>query len=167
MEMIQKGFKDQLAYGVDGERQIAEYLFSKGVSLLPFFQFENANVSPRLYMSNGRDYALPDFLCAKNKRVFFVECKRKTRWVDYKGVVETGFSNYLLEQYKFIQNATNIPVYAVFLMETKDNRNGIFFLDDIYKRGRLWDGLNKVTGAKIEKPIYFWRIEDLIKLKEL
>ena len=174
METTHKSFEEALAYGEDGEKQIAEYLMAKGVSIIPFYQF-NPNQAPFL-LADGQKYVLPDLLCSNMKKVFFVECKRKKRWVSFRGRIETGFSNRLLEQYKKVQEFTGIHIFPFFLMENCATHaqhtkyedalpsDGLYVLPSLNVEGRLWNGRTP-QGKYIEPPIYLWQFQKLLFLK--
>jgi len=169
--MTQQSFEQALAFGEDGEKQVAEYLLQKGASIIPFYQFD-PNAAPYL-LFGGKKYILPDLFCTKNKEAFFVECKRKNRWVSFKGRVETGFTDRLLQDYKAIQEITGIHIYTCFIMQNKaENKyndalppDGLYVLRDLNISGRLWDGTNG-RGVFIQPPIYLWECQSLTFIEE-
>lgn len=158
MEQKVDNFKDALAFGQDGEKEVASLLLKKGYAVLPLYQFED-DISPKIIEING-SHISPDLTIFKQNKCTFLEVKRKRQWVEFKGVIETGcnYCHYL--HYKKIANLTGVDLFMAFLHEEK-MPTGIFFVN-INEKGRYWDGI--VNGKKVSPPMFFWNIKSLKKI---
>ena len=158
MEQKLKNFKDLLAFGEEGEHEVANYLINKGVTVLPLYQFTPTE-APCFFSYNNRTIA-PDLICFKED-AFLVEVKTKNQWVVYNEIVETGLDKRLYEEYKKIQEITKKIVY-VFFNHKQNEPLGIYYTKlDNYSR--IWDGM--VKGTKKYNEMVFYNIENLIKLE--
>lgn len=158
MERSKDNFNELLKFGEEGEKDIALWLINKGYNVLPLYQFE-ADQSPKIF---GNEVCVsPDLVVFKEKTCTFVEVKRKTRWIKYKGTVETGcnYSTYL--HYRKISENTGIKLFMIFKHEER-NPLGIYSIN-VNEKGRYWDG--RVNGIKRHKEMYFWPLESLTKLE--
>lgn len=153
----QKSFKSQLAFGEEGEHEIADLLIGRGVTILPLYQFTND--SAPVFFSKNSNIISPDLICFKDD-CFMVEVKTKNQWVSYNGLVETGLNRRHYEHYQKIQKATK-KEFWVFFNHKKQEPVGVFFcrLNDVT---RFWDGI--VNNIKIHPEMAFYRKEVLKKL---
>ena len=154
MERKQENFKEMLAFGEEGEHEVADFLIKKGVTVLPLYQFEKEH-APYLISKNG-NITSPDLICFKED-AFMVEVKTKRQWVEYNGRVETGFNMKHYRHYKEIKTMTGKPVY-VFFNHKEQEPTGIFFTE-LDKHTRIWDG--KFNGVKKYEPLIFYDINVL------
>lgn len=159
MEQKQKSFNEQLAFGEEGEHEVARYLISKGVSVMPLYQFENSH-APLIYTINT-NVVSPDLICFKDD-CFMVEVKTKNQWVKFKGITETGFNKKHFDHYKSIQDITGKQVY-VFFNHKKQKPLGFYFAK-LNAYTRIWDGV--VKGKKIHPEMVFYNIKTLSRVKE-
>ena len=159
MESKKQSFKDALKYGQEGEHEIAEALINKGVNLMPLYQFETEHAP--FILAGIEKLVSPDLLCFSLKAVFMAEVKTKNRWIEFKGVRETGLDLRLFNQYKKVQVACNIPVWLFFNHKTQEPK-GIYYCL-LGKHTRLWNGLKK-TGEYVQKPMVFYDYKKLFKL---
>lgn len=157
MEQSKGNFSDLLKFGEEGEKDIALFLINKGYHVLPLYQFE-ADIAPKIFGDNA--YVSPDLVVFKDKACTFVEVKRKTRWIKYKGVIETGCNHRTYLHYKEIAKKTGIDLFMVFKHESI-NPIGIYSVN-VQEEGRYWDG--RVNGIRKFKEMYFWPFEKLVKL---
>jgi hypothetical protein len=157
MESNRISFKEQLAFGEEGEHEVASYLISRGVTILPLYQFEN-NTAPLLYHIRGKIIS-PDLICF-GRESFMVEVKTKNQWVKFNGIVETGLNQKHFNHYSDIQVATGNIVYVFFNHKT-EKPTGFYFckLNDYT---RVWDG--RVNGKLVYDEMVFYNINILKKL---
>jgi hypothetical protein len=149
-------FKDCLEVGRLEEEYIAKYFKEeRGCSIMPLYQFKEHNAAPFMEVLENKKI-LPDLIAFDTQgkdRVYFIECKRKGRWVGPYWRKDYGFTEYLcekeggvdtrlVEQYKEIMDETNIPVYICFTAEGEEPR-GLFLLnlEEAYPHGRKWKGI--------------------------
>jgi len=151
-------FEKMLKIGKEGEHEVARYLISKGVSVLPLYQFNNDKI-PLLFTKNA-NLILPDLTCFKDSKVFFIEVKTKNRWVNYNGELETGLDERLYKQYLEVMKITGLDIYLIFNHKII-NPIG-FFTCNMKTEYRLWDG--RVNGEYIQKPMVFYSYNKLIEL---
>lgn len=160
MGLKKRSFEDALKFGKEGEHEIAEALIAKGISLMPLYQFE-AEHAP--FILNGIEKLVsPDLLCFSTKAVFMAEVKTKNRWIEFRGVRETGIDLRLFNQYKAVQDACNVPVWLFFNHKVQPP-TGIFFclLD---RKTRFWDG-RKQDGEPVQEPMIFYDFNVLYELE--
>jgi hypothetical protein len=162
METKQKNFKEKLAEGKEGEHEIANYLISKGYIILPLYQFEDDNKSPKLFYLNDNVTA-PDLFVSGNKEALFVEVKTKKRWVTFTRINETGINRRLYYEYRKVHKKTGLPLFIVF-NHKEIEPIGYFYVDISTPCNRIWDGIDKIDGRKISEPMVFWRYDQLTKL---
>tara|TARA_Y100000593_G_scaffold17462_1_gene34924 strand:- start:135 stop:611 length:477 start_codon:yes stop_codon:yes gene_type:complete len=158
MEQNKDNFKNKLSFGQEGEKDIALKLIEKGFYILPLYQFKD-EIAPQI-IGEKQTIISPDLICFKDGKVVYFEVKSKNKWVDYKGVLETGCNYKHYEHYKKLSLETKIKLYIVF-NHVSGKEQGIYLVD-VLKDGRYWDG--KVKNKQIYKPEYFWNKKQLIKL---
>lgn len=156
-EQKQKSFSQQLAFGEEGEHEVAMYLISKGVSVMPLYQFESTH-APLIYSVNS-NIVSPDLICFKDD-CFMVEVKTKNQWVKFKDRVETGFDYKHYNHYKSIQTTTGKDVFVFFNHKTQPPLGFYFTKLDDYTR--IWDGI--VKGVKVHSQMVFYNINSLLKI---
>jgi hypothetical protein len=161
-------FAEAFNYGTGGEKIVAEALRSRGAFVYPTHQGEY-ETAPSLFGANGVKLAVPDMMSFQNGRQWFVEVKRKQRWVEYKGPRETGFDLHSLGQYVEVYAKTRMEMEFYFVHEVQEP-TGIFFIDlvdvalGVCEGGvRFWDG--KKSPQK--KPLVLIRNELLTRLCDL
>lgn len=148
--MGQQSFKEKLQWGEEGEQIIGNLLMDKGYSIVPLYQYANTESAPSLFVG-GKSLILPDIqIFGNNKKPFWVECKRKRKWVHWKKKRETGFDAYSFKHYKKIQELTGLKVYIVFIHED-ETPTGIYAItsEKFEENARFWDGLNSKTKEVI------------------
>lgn len=156
MAQNKENFKKALAFGQDGEREIAQKLITKGYYVLPLYQFQD-EISPKII--GEKNYISPDLICFKNNTTILVEVKSKTRWIEFKGIIETGCNYEHYKHYRDVAVKTKIKTYIVFNHVSGDYE-GVYYID-VLKNGRYWDG--NVNGKNVHEAEYFWNKKDLIK----
>lgn len=165
MEQKSESFRIALAFGQDGEHEVADVLLARGVTVLPLYQFENTKHAPYI-LTEFESIICPDLICFKDS-CFMVEVKTKRQWVVYGGAKETGFNERHFNHYKRISDATKMPVYVFFNHKQcekqgeKSKPTGIYFAN-IDNYTRYWDGM--VNGVKVHEPTYFYNINVLRKI---
>lgn len=157
MEQKQKNFKECLAFGEEGEHEAAEFLLTKGVNVLPLYQFQNDHAPFILSMESK--VVSPDLICFKED-CFMVEVKTKNQWVVYKGTRETGIDQRLFNHYNTIRNFTGKKVFVMF--NHKKNEPLGFYIVELMNYTRVWDG--KANGKKVHPEMVFYNIQVLNKL---
>jgi len=150
-------FEEMLAFGQDGEKEIASVLIKNGVSLIPLYQFEHESKAPFL-LSDNETIILPDLTCF-SENAFFVECKRKNQWVHFNGRVETGLNVRHYQSYKKVKEITKLNVYLFFKHENE--MPGIYYneIDVLNSNSRIWNGV--VDGRQINQPLILFPKENL------
>ena len=94
-------FQQKLAVGRVGESVIAQWLKTKGYSILPVYEIEiNSGKGPRLF-GPRKNYIAPDMLAFRDDKTIWIEAKHKTafswhrnsdRWVT--GIDLTHYADY-------------------------------------------------------------------------
>lgn len=154
-------FNQKLEYGNQGEREVAELLSNMGYSLLPMYQFKNLQNAPKIFGINNVELTSPDIILFKNNKTLFVEVKKKTKWVKQSEYLETGCDYRLYNQYRQVVENTGVNVMMVF-NHVDEEPNGIYMIN-LLSEGRIWDGRD--NNKQVFNPMYFYRIQDLKKLK--
>jgi hypothetical protein len=157
METKLKNFEDLLKFGEEGEKEIAISLINNKVALMPMYQFTKEN-APYLIDKINRITA-PDLFCIINGNCLFVEVKTKNQWVNWKGILQTGYNTRHLESYIKISNLYKINVYICFNHKEQEP-TGRFYIEiqDFY---RQWNGL--INGKIISPPLTFYKHERMIE----
>jgi hypothetical protein len=158
-------FQVNLAFGEEGEKQVAEMLLDKGWPVIPLYQYETNDAAPSLFLAE-KDLILPDLqVFGKENNLMWVEVKRKRQWVRYRNNIETGLNKRHAEHYLEIEKKTDAPVYIFFIHE-KEKPEGVFYvrLKTAYENARFWNGLN-FNGVKKSKPMVFFKKNSLVKFK--
>lgn len=112
-------FEESLEYGFAGESNIAEWLKSRGYSILPVYEkIFDTGKGPQLYTPED-DLIAPDLLVYRGERVLWIEAKHKTafswhrltrRWV-------TGIDLRHYRDYCRVDEVAPWPVWLLFLHE--------------------------------------------------
>ncbi len=110
-------FQKQLVYGKAAETVIAQWLMSKGYSVLPVYEkIIDEGKGPQLF-TGGEGLVAPDLVAFRDGKVLWLEAKHKTaftwhritsRWV-------TGIDLCHYEDYLRVADTTTLPVYLLFL----------------------------------------------------
>lgn len=153
-----KTFEKLLAFGEEGEHEVAKELIKKGASVMPLYQFENKHAPYILTLESK--VTSPDLICF-SKKAFMVEVKTKNQWVEHKGLVETGLNYRLFKQYKKVKDSTNYDVFVFFNHKT-ENPQGIYYCK-LEQNTRYWDGC--VKGKKVYDAMMFYDQKILKKLE--
>jgi hypothetical protein len=157
MEQKQASFETQLAFGQEGEHEVAQWLIGSGVTVLPLYQFES-DKAPVFISIFGKAIS-PDLICF-GKKAFMAEVKTKNQWVVYGDRIETGFNLRHYNEYKSIQDLTNTEVF-VFFNQKKKEPLGIYYAKlDAYTR--IWNGQAK--GKRVYNEMVFYSIDVLKKI---
>ena len=155
-------FQNSLAYGTQGEKEVATIFLNNGYSILPMYQFKSLENSPKLFNETS-EIISPDLIVFKNGKSLFVEVKKKTRWVKHFDTIETGCDYRLYLQYLHTVNTTGLNLIMVF-NHVDESPNGMYFID-IKTEGRYWDGKsNTQINNKVYTPMYFFNFNNLKKL---
>lgn len=160
MVQKQENFKELLAFGVEGEHEIGQYLLSRGVTIMPLYQFEPLEAP--VILKGAEKITMPDLICFKDD-CFFVEVKTKNQWVVYGDRRETGLNLKHYNHYKKIKDYTGKQVF-VFFNQKQDEPLGYYYIElDGYTR--LWDGKNPKGEQKFDAMV-FYNFDKLQKVKE-
>lgn len=150
MAQKQESFKQMLAIGIEGEHEIGQFLLSRGVSIMPLYQFTPSEAP--VILSGAERITMPDLICFKDD-CFFVEVKTKNQWVVYGDRRETGLNRKHYKHYKKIKDSTGKKVY-VFFNHKKDEPLGYFYTElDLFTRG--WDGKNPKGEQKFDAMVFY------------
>lgn len=159
METTRTSFEESLRFGQEGEHEVARVLLQKaGVTLMPLYQFDTTH-APFLLTFDFKKITCPDLLYFKQGKAYMVEVKTKNQWVRFlHKTLETGLDLRLWQEYRKIQQESNIPVY-VFFNHKQESPLGIYFchIDTDY---RLWDGLSQ-TGKRIQGEMVLYPYDSL------
>lgn len=156
---MQDDFQTKLAYGQDGEREIAYKMMQGGFYVLPLYQF-TASVAPIIETIKEKHLISPDLICFKDGKVCFVESKRKNQWVTFTGENETGINLRHYNEYKTLSDETGIPLFLTFLQESKEP-TGIYFTEIHNEHTRSWNGYGNYSS---QTPMVFFTSESLTKI---
>jgi len=110
-------FEGSLAFGKIGEDYIAQWIISRGGSVLPVYEIEKSTgKGPQLFTTNGGLVA-PDMFVFNQNGLCWVEAKRKTvfSWYRAKGQWETGIDLRHYREYLKVRETTGLPVWLLFL----------------------------------------------------
>lgn len=162
MEITQPSFKDRLAFGKEGEHEVAQYFMNRGFSALTLYQFDDLKESPKIFALDDVQIS-PDLLIAKPGRIMWVEVKTKQRWIQYLGCLETGCNEFHYMNYVKVRELTGIQSFIVF-NHKKAMPCGRFVVDIDKPYSRRWNGINEKTGEKINGPMVLWRMDSLIQI---
>lgn len=172
MAQSKTAFEYNFEKGREGEEEVAKFL-SSSYHIMPLYQFEKSGTAPYIVGTNYKINS-PDLLCWGYGTSMFVEVKTKTRWVTYSSYeignkinenIETGCDYNHYKGYKQLSELTNTPLYMVFNHKNNVNGPNGYFMVDIHKEGRYWDGVSEKTNTVVSKPLYFWKYKDLEIIK--
>jgi hypothetical protein len=163
METTRKSFEQQLAFGKEGEHEIAKYFIEKEYATLTLYQFNNLTEAPKIFTSQ-KALISPDLFVANKERCFWVEVKTKNRWIVF-GEHETGCNQAHYNNYKHVRETTGIKLYLIFNHKENDPL-GYYMVDIDTPPSRIWDGYNVKTGQKVSPPMALWRMMSLIKIND-
>jgi len=104
----------------------------------------------------------PDMTVIKAPKVFFVEVKRKTRWIHWCGKTETGLNQRHYNEYKRIAEATGLPVLLIFIHEG-ERPHGIYVTTVANAPDRIWNGKTP-DGRYVTQPEVFFLSESLKRI---
>lgn len=110
-------FKANLQYGQVGESRIAEWLKSRGNSIMPVYEIEKqTGKGPRLFTPD-RQLVAPDMFVFKGSDAFWIEAKHKTAftWHRLTGRWVTGIDLRHYADYCIIDDYSPFPVWLMFL----------------------------------------------------
>lgn len=86
---------DGAKLGHEAEHQLVGWIRSRGVYVLPATDFSLDATKPPKISCQDRDLVMPDFLCAKEGRCWWIEAKAKSgplRWRNHNGREYHGFT---------------------------------------------------------------------------
>lgn len=161
-------FERSLAYGKEGEHAVARKLMACGSLVTPLYQFENHNAPPvALYEVDGieKSIVLPDLSCfSQDGEAYLVEVKRKTRWVLWDGMYETGFNQRHFDHYMEMVERTKQPCWCFFVHENQEP-HGVWYgeIRSIAPHGRRWNGYTP-SGRRVEDPLILFP-RDVLKFE--
>lgn len=161
MEPRLTSFKEALAFGKEGEAEVAEHLINKGYSCLALYQFDDT-VAPLIYTS-CKNIVSPDLLLSNNEKTFWVEVKSKRRWSYNYGVKETGFDKRSYNHYRNVYQLTGLNVYVVF-NHVNCEESGMYVASISDEPYRIWDGINCKTNERVSNEMVFWHEHQLKKI---
>lgn len=164
-------FESSLAFGQAGESRIAQWLKSRGNSVLPAYEkILDTGKGPRIFKPDGLLIS-PDFLVWNGTRVRWIEAKHKTaftwhrltsRWVT--GIDLTHYLDYLK-----VEDESPWPVWLLFLHDggrAKDSPpespSGLF--GNALSYLRLHENHRHQNWGR--SGMVYWAIESLKKLSE-
>lgn len=110
-------FESNLDFGRVGESRIAEWLKSKGHSILPVYEIEKqTGKGPRLFLPDKKLIA-PDMFVFKADKAYWIEAKHKTAfsWHRKTGCWVTGIDLKHYLDYCEIDDFSPWPVWLLFL----------------------------------------------------
>lgn len=158
-------FNESLAIGKTGETEIANWILSKGATILPIYEIaDNQYKGPTIY-TGGETIIAPDMLVMSNGNMFFVEAKHKAAFTEYRktGKFQTGIDIKHLHEYIRIQNVTNIPVWLMFLQRGGIAKDSSPSPSGLYggSLGRLYPIVDHFSDRHGISGMAYWNIEDL------
>jgi len=156
METKLTNFESTLLFGEEGEKEIAISLINNGVALMPMYQFTK-EAAPYL-LDKINKITAPDLFCIKNGKCLFVEVKTKNQWVNWQGVLQTGYNTNHLQSYIKISKIYGINVFICF-NHKEIPPIGKFYIE-IQDYFRHWNGIT--NGKFISKPLTFYRYDRMI-----
>lgn len=126
------------------ERRTARWLGQRDASVLPVYDFSGLadDKPPRLI--GKRLLVMPDLLVCKDGRSYWLEVKLKVSATLHRksGVLETGLSRRLCEQYLQVQKLSGLDVYLLFAHEKEDEVR-------IALLSTLWEMRREYRGTKM------------------
>jgi len=166
-------FEDNLAFGKIGESEIAEWLKSRGHSVLPVYEKEIIEgKGPQFFGSRG-NFAAPDLFIFPG--CIWIEAKHKTvfSWYRVDQKWETGIDLNHYEDYKKVRHLSGRPVFLVFLhrSEIPDHRDLKKGSPSKCPTGIFVGNLDKLIGCESHRSnrhgwhgMVYWREEVLTKI---
>jgi hypothetical protein len=159
-------FTEQLSFGREGERIVADFARANGARLIPAGDMQHGDgKSPRIFGPSGEEIISPDLLCFSNQTARWLEVKRKRQFVYHriKGCWQTGIDLSKWNAYRRVAAGTELPVLLFFLHEpgAVDNPSGLHSPDGLFANSikHLSSSVDHEHGQMI-----YWRIESLIRL---
>ena len=128
-------FNEQLEIGKTGESLIANWLKSRGNSILPIYEIaDNQFKGPALYCNDNSSLVAPDMAVFGNNDMLFVEAKYKSGFSWYRNgkTWVTGIDLHHFYQYLSFKKKVNKDVFIFFLhkgLSAKDSdisESGLF-----------------------------------------
>lgn len=167
-EYNSKKYKANLSFGLKAEKAIARYIVEKKKASAILYSLEEKSTgSAPSIIIDGEKIILPDLKITskENDEFFYIEVKRKTRWIKFEKKLEQGINYRSYLEYKKLKEKLGVPIYIFFTSE-KEEPKGVFFIEIGEKENRIWDGKNCSSGENIEEPIICWSIDQLHRLSK-
>lgn len=124
-------FQKALETGRIAEGWIAQWLMSRGASVMPAYEIEVQQFKgPQLFSGQG-EFVSPDMLVFSGKGIIWIEAKHKSvfTWHRKTGQWTTGIDLHHYSQYMHVSKLTKLPVWLMFYHrestpDARDSRHG-------------------------------------------
>lgn len=110
-------FEESLSFGQAGESEIANWLRSRGNTVLPIYEkiIDNGK-GPQLFLPNNKQLVAPDLMVFKDK-FYWVEAKKKTAFTWHRKTKRfvTGIDLRHYKHYLEVREVLQTPLWLFFL----------------------------------------------------
>lgn len=109
-------FQDKLAQGMVAESAIANWVKSRGASVMPAYQVEkHSGKGPQLFACNG-GFVAPDMLVFSDRGIQWIESKHKSVFTWHRATEQwtTGIDLKHYGDYLHVAKQTKLPVWLLF-----------------------------------------------------
>ncbi len=164
-------FAQNLVIGKVGESKIANWLKSRGYSVLPVYEIEiNTGKGPRLF-SPTKQIIAPDMLAFRNQDTLWIEAKHKTAftWYRVKQQWETGIDLKHYLDYIEIDIYSPFRVWLLFLHDGGKAKDS-----DVSPSGMYGNSLARLVKSESHRSnnwgksgMVYWSIGSLVKLADI
>ncbi len=157
-DLNMSNFHEKLQEGRDGEKALSLALLKYGCTIMPLYQFES-NTTP-LVLNKTHNYTMMDLYVVKgmNKHNFWIDCKRKTEWVEWAGIIQTGFDMKHYKEYKNFCQEHNVKGYIFFIQTNDITYGGKTFEKGVYYVNvfNQFDRTSSFTKKEKHFELVFW-----------
>lgn len=111
-------FESQLKAGKVGESEIAGWLRSRGLHVLPVYEIEKGQYAgPAVYSASGASIIAPDILAFNDEKIIWIEAKHKSAftWHRISQRFVTGIDLHHYQEYLKLVELVSWPVWLLFL----------------------------------------------------
>lgn len=169
-------FADNLAAGLIGESEVAQWLIDRGWTVLPAYEKEiGTGKGPRLYTAEG-PVVSPDMLIFNRQRkIWWVECKTKQAfsWHRNTETWQTGIDLHHWREYQRVQRLTPFDICLLFLHRfgnmAKDTPQGKVSPSGLFGNTitRLLDTVDHVSGRHGASGMVYWNESALHRIADV
>jgi len=159
-----KEFTNSFNKGLEVERVLFDVLIEKeDVLVKPMFQLGMLPNSPK-YFSKTSQYSIPDFEVKRGGRTYHVDSKQKKKWVDWNGIIQTGYDYHHYQEYKELAYQGGNRFYIFFVHTTNKTTTHRTFQKGVYVVDITRTPPDRVDDVN-DDILAFWFVDHLRKYK--